>query len=561
MALLLIGLLAAATWHYWRQGPTIAPGSVLLVTLTGSYPEAPVVRFWSRLLVPQPTTLPEVLAIFHKAAADNRLRAVVIRMTELDIGWAKATDIRDAILGVRRSGKTTVALLEQELGNANIPYFVASACERVYAVPGGNVALRGLAARYVFLGGLWEQLHIHMDVEKMAEYKTAGDLLAGKEMTPAHREMATSLLDSVSDFYLGTISLARSLPVERLRTIIEEVGPSGVAALEEARLLDGAKYWEDVRTEFVAEDHHLVVDDRTYARVPMSRLGLGQGPAIAVILAVGTILPGESHTTATGPVAGADSLRQALEQASQDKRIRAIVLRVDSPGGSAMASDAIWRAVQEARRHKPVIASFSDVAASGGYYIASGATRIVAQATSLTGSIGVVLARPNIQDLLAHWGIRTETLARGRYALIDDVTVPLTDEGRARLRAEVEAIYDLFLRRVSDGRGLPKQRVHEVGRGRVWTGSQARDSGLVDALGGFYAAVDIAKQEAGIPPEVDPHLIFLPAPKSWLAAVEEALEAKMATRLPSAARGFLARLSVAAEGGPAAILPAPVELR
>jgi protease-4 len=555
LLLFLVALLGAgAYWWYVRQGPHIPANAVLVVHLHGSYPEAAPEGLWSKLFAPRELPLPEALLTLRKCAADSRIRALIVRISDLEVGWAKATDLREAIAAVRKAGKATIALLEQEGGNANLPYYIASASERVYVVPAGNVALRGLAARYMFLGGLWEKLHIEMDVEKMAEYKTAGDFLAGKEMTTAHREMANSLLDDVNDFYLGTIALARALPVEAVRELVEQQGPSGAESLYDAKLIDGAKFLDDVRLELGADQRSLV-DESTYARVPPTRLGLQRGPVVAVVLAAGTIAPGESHRSSVGAVAGADSLHRALDEASRDPAVQAIVLRVDSPGGSALASDVVWRAVQEARKRKPVVASFSDVAASGGYYIASGSTRVVAQPNTLTGSIGVVFARPNIRGFLEHWGVHTETIARGQWATLDDVTSPLSDAGRERLRTEVQRTYDLFLRRVSEGRGLPKEQVHEVGRGRVWTGRQAKDVGLVDVLGGFYTALDVAKQEAGIPADQDPALLFLPAPKGFFEALEEALETRVAASLPRLVRELIRLFPSAIDSAPAPLLP------
>ncbi|MCX8072636.1 MAG: signal peptide peptidase SppA [Candidatus Binatia bacterium] len=560
LMLLFLALMAVGLWTYIRRGPHVSPGSVLLVTLSGSYPESPPEGLWAKVFAPRETTLPELVLTLRRATVDPRIRAIVARFTELDVGWAKANEIRDLLAAARRKGKTTIALLEADLGNANLPYYIATACERVYVAPGAHVALRGLVARYFFLGGLWEKLHIEMDVEKIAEYKTAGDTLAGKEMSAAHREMANSLLDSVEELYLGTVAMARGVGAEEIRAVIHDVGPSGAAQLLQAGLVDGAKYLEDLWSELGVE-RDLIVTSETYARVAARALGLETGPRVAVILVSGTIASGESQGSGAGSIAGADTIRAALDEASRNREIRAIILRVDSPGGSALAADMIWRAVREARRRKPVIAAFSDVAASGGYYIASGSTKIVAQPGTLTGSIGVVFARPMIRGLLANWGITIETLARGRLATLDDVTSPLDDETRDRLRKEVQATYELFLQRVSEGRGLAKEQVHDVGRGRVWTGSQAKERGLVDTLGGFYTAVELAKQEAGIPAEEDPELIFLPPPRPWWEALAESAMPIRVRSVPAVLYRLFAAVPGAFEPGPEAIMAEQVWVR
>ena len=553
LLLVVLFLLAAVFWVYSRKGPNIVERSILLVNLQGSYPETPPEGLFEKLLGPRENSLAELLRTLRKAAKDSRIRGVVARISGLDIGWAKANEIRDALFAFRQVGKTSIALLEDEVGNANLSYYVATGCERVYVSPGSHVALRGLVARYLFFGGLWEKFHIEMDVEKVAEYKTAADTLAGKEMSSAHREMANSLLDSIDELYLGTIAFARGIGKEHLRATIQDQSPSGPQQLLDAQLIEGIKHIEDVWTELGVDRDH-VVSERTYAHVPATAVGLETGPKIGVVLAAGTIALGESHHTTGGSVAGADSLRAALDEASRDPSIRAIILRVDSPGGSALAADMVWRAVQEARQRKPVIASFSDLAASGGYYIASAASRIVASPGTLTGSIGVLFARPNIRGILADWGIHVETITRGRLAYLDDLTSPLDPEGRAHIREEVTRTYELFVRRVSEGRRLDRGRVHEIGRGRVWTGTQAKEIGLVDVLGGFYAAIDLAKEEAGIPAAQDPELVFLPPTKSWWQVLTERFDSEWAHPIPRFVREFNRSFPPGVQPGPAAIM-------
>ena len=214
--------------------------------------------------------------------------------------------------------------------------------------------------------------------------------------------------------------------------------------------------------------------------------------------------------------------------------MRAIVFRIDSPGGSALASDLVWRATQEARKKKPLIVSMSDVAASGGYYIGTGADRIVAQPATFTGSIGVVMVRPNIRALLARLGITTVTISRGKFADIEDITTPLSSDGRQKLIAEMDHIYQIFVDRVATGRKLSAERVNDIGRGRVWTGAQAKDNGLVDELGGFMAAIRAAKEAAGIAPAQEVTLAFYPRPKSLLERIGSWLEGDAAAGLPAA---------------------------
>jgi protease-4 len=513
-------------------GPTIATGSYLLLDIRGEYVEAPPDDVLGRLTGAGARSLYHLLAALHAAADDDRIAGIIARIGPLGIGWAKAQDIRDGFAEFRRSDKPLLALLEQEAAGSNLEYYVASAAERIYLSPAATAPLTGLASQFVFLGGVWEKLDVDLTVEKIREYKTMGDMLANKEMTAAHREMANSLLDSIDDQFVGAIAEARRLDAKVVRNLIEEC-PVSPANYESAGLSDGTKYLEALHEALGGEQTPLIELDE-YAEADMSG-GFSQ-PRVAVVYAVGAIVAGESGTTLSGQIVGADTLRDALQEAADDDSVRAVVLRVDSPGGSALASDLIWRATQRVRDKKPLIVSMSDVAGSGGYYIATGADRIVAQPGTLTGSIGVVFARPSVPRLLANLGVNTETITRGKFAYLNDITTPLEREGRAKLVAEMEHIYEQFVDRVSKGRSLSTAEVDEIGRGRAWTGAQAMDNKLVDALGGFYAAIDVAKEAAGIEPEQEVELAFYPEHKPLITRVAELLSGEAAAHLPEPLR-------------------------
>jgi protease-4 len=266
-------------------------------------------------------------------------------------------------------------------------------------------------------------------------------------------------------------------------------------------------------------------------------------------------------------VLASDTVSAALKEAAEDDGISAIIFRIDSPGGSALASDLVWRATQQAREAgKPLIASFSDVAASGGYYVAAGADAIVAPAGSLTGSIGVYVLRPVLRGLLDKLGIGVEALTRGAHADLLLVSRPLTAETRERLREEIESVYELFVERVAAGRDMSTERVDQLGRGRVWTGIQAMESGLIDEVGGLRTAVARAKASLGLDPDADVSLIAYPQPQSLAEQIDEALRGIAASSapqlpLPAFARDLLAWLVAAPEGAPALLPPFFVEIR
>jgi protease-4 len=341
--------------------------------------------------------------------------------------------------------------------------------------------------------------------------------------------------------------------------VIDEC-PVSPAAFERAGLSDGTRYVEDLHEEIGGEQTPLV-RMKDYEQVDLDALGLEVGPKLGVVYGVGAIVTGESGTGLQGDVMGADTVGQALADAASDAAVQAIVFRIDSPGGSALASDLIWRAMQEVRRKKPVIVSMGDVAASGGYYAAAGASRIVAQPATMTGSIGVVFARPNVRGLLARFGITTETISRGKFADLEDLTAPLSPEGRQKLVEEMNHIYDVFVQRVAEGRNLSRERVDEIGRGRVWTGAQAKEHGLVDELGGFMTALRAAKVAAGIDPQQEVELVYYPRRKTLLERVREQFD----TGAPEIPRSWHRVLRILAlpfeDGAMLTMMPQVIEVR
>jgi len=545
--LLFLVIVAAFIARRVLRGPAVLNNSYLVLELNGRYAEEPPQDIVGRLLHPRERTLIDAVTMIREAQADRRVKGMIAKIDSLNIGWATAQDLRDALLEYKKSGKPLLALLQQEISGSNKEYYVASAADRIYLSPDVTAPLTGLAAEYLFLGGVWGKLDIQMDVEKIREYKTIGDMIGSQEMTPAYREMADSLLDNMNGHFISTLAHARGLDPEAVTALINEA-PVSPPEYEAAHLSDGTKYLEDLHDEIGGEQTPLL-QMKDYAQVDPKSLGLNTGPTIAVVYATGAITTGESHTSLQGQMMGAETVSRALKDAADDDGVRAIVLRIDSPGGSALASDLVWRATQDARKKKPVIVSMSNVAASGGYYIAAGASRIVAEPTTLTGSIGVVMVRPNIRGLLARLGINTVTISRGKFADLEDLTTPLSDEGRQKIIAEMDYIYQIFVDRVATGRRLSAERVNDIGRGRVWTGAQAKENGLVDELGGFMAAIQAAKEAVGIAPAQEVALAFYPRAKSLLERVGSWLDADAALDLPPAWQRALGSLSPPFEAG------------
>ncbi len=566
---LLVGLIivAVGVWliRSWLAGPSVPEGSYLLLDIEGAYSERPPDELAARLLGERRIALIDLLLLIRDASEDTRVDGMVIRVRRLDIGWAKAQDIRDALLAFRATGKPLRAYLERDFYGGSLEYYVASAAEKIYVPPGAAAPLNGLLAEYVFLGGVWEKLDVDMQVVKIREYKTAGDMLVNKEMSPHHREMANSLLDSLYGQLVGGIATARDLQPDVVQAVIN-TAPATPSELVGQGLTDGTKFLGELRAELVGADGKFL-DAAEYQinRRPLPNEGEAPEHRIGVVYGVGQMVTGESRSGPMGDSisVGSDTMAEAFREATADEAVKAIVFRVDSPGGSALASDQIWHTTQEARSVKPVIVSMSDVAGSGGYYVAAGATRIIAQPGTLTGSIGVVVAKPNISGFLGMLGINTESLARGELAQMTSLTQSFNSAELTRVTETMNHVYDLFVGRVAEGRSLDRERVDQIGRGRVWTGEQAQAKGLVDELGGFMVAINAAKMAAGIPVEGKVDLVFYPRPRSLIERLVELLEARAVGDTPAWWRRV--RAGLAAYDFPAGsvltLMPQEIEIR
>jgi protease-4 len=563
IVLLIVGLVLWALLP--DRGPSVEPGSILVVELAGTYVEAAAPPLLTRLLGERRPTVASLLSDLRKAERDDRLSAVVLRIRNLEIGWGKAQEIRDAIADLRAAGRPTVAYLEVSSIGANLEYYVATAADEIRAAPGTAAPLVGLAAEYLFLGGLWEKIGAGIETEGIGEYKSAAETISGSEMSEPFREMANSLLDSINGQFVGGIAASRGLTPHRVGELID-AAPGSAAEMVDLGLIDGISFYDQVIEDLGG---HPVIQGEDYARVDPSTVGFEPVSRFALVYGSGAVVMGRGARSPTGSLLlTSDTVSSALDEAARDDSIDAIIFRVDSPGGSPLASDIVWRAVERARERKPLIVSISDVAASGGYYLACGADSIVAPPGSLIGSIGVFVMRPFLGGLLENLGIGVETLTRGARAELLLASQPLSEKGRAHLRAEIEKVYELFVGRVAVGRDLAPARVRAVARGRVWTGVQAVENDLIDGLGGLRVAAQHAKEALGLDPDDDAVLVPYPAPQSFAEQIDEMLR-RIAARatpqlplpLPRPARRLAQWLAVVPEGSPALIPPFIVDIR
>ena len=546
----------------------VAPGSTLVIEVGGSYVEAPGASPLARLAGNMTRPFIGLLSIFSLAERDDRISTVVLRIQPLGIGWGKADEIREAIARLREKGIHTAAHLEIQNFSANKELFIASAADEIFVAPGSTVPLVGMAAEYIFLGGFFENLGVEFDVARAGRYKSAVEIFAERSMSPASHEMANSLLDDTYERFVEALASGRNMTTS---AVIEAIDTGSVRnqRLEALGLINGEMHLDQLLDRFGDE----VVSHADYSRIDPEDLGFEAQADFALIYGTGTVVQGGSDGSAfrSSPVFASETLSRAILEAAEDPAIAAIVLRIDSPGGSALASELIWRAIDRARAmDKPVIASFSDVAASGGYYVASAADVIVANPGSLTGSIGVFALRPAVGGLLEKLEIGIDSITRGRHADFLLSSEKMSPASLARLQTSVLDTYRLFLTRVADGRNLSIEEVDEIGQGRVWTGRQALDVGLVDELGGLYTAVRRAKEAVGLAPTDDVYLIPFPRQRSFSAQLMEAFQQTMVRaagpgigwpeRLPKPLRQIADWTRDLPSGTPLLIPPAIVEI-
>lgn len=537
-------LLAAAGFFFFfvmefgQPAADVPARAYLEVNLAGSVEEVAPPDFLSAIFLrAKPLTIYDFWMNMRKAAVDSRVQAVLLRLNMLQCDWAKATEIRDAILEFRRSGKKVYAYIE-EAPDFDMEYYLATACDRIILHPLGWLGVNGIGGYVPFLKGALDKLGVRAEFEHVEEYKTAYNIFTEKGFTPAHKEEMESLYSDIFAQYVKTAAKARGKNEDEFRSLINQGFFQGEQA-RKAGLVDACLFEDELQRLLQDQGRSLArvrFDD--YTRVKPASLGLETGRKVALIFGAGMIMTGESFPQ----VMGGSTVARWIRAARQDRSIAAIVFRVDSPGGSSVGSDVVWREVFLAKKEKPVVVSMSDVAGSGGYWISMAATKIVAQPQTLTGSIGVLAGKFSLAGLLDKLGITAEKLSFGEKSDVFSPFRPFTPEEKKVLKDQILWTYDQFLTKVAEGRNMTKEEVNKVGRGRVWTGRQARDLKLVDELGGLATAVGLAKKLAGIAPEEEVRLVVWPKKltfwQSFFGAPDLGLNLKSTAGLEKALEAF-----------------------
>jgi protease-4 len=518
-------------------------------------------------------TLREAEEALDRAGADSRVKGLLLRLGAQPLGQAASAELRDAVASFRKRGKWALAYAESfGEGGGSRRYLLAAACDEVWLQPSGELGLTGVIATTPFLKGALDKLGLAPRFDKREEYKTAINQLTDTAYSPAFKESLESLLGSLYDQLVRAVADGRGLSAAEVKSLIDR-GPFLAGEALKSKLVDRLGYRDE------AEDAAKQRAGSNAALLPLvdyfhTTRPSASGRMIAFITASGPIVSGESSFDTPFGVReiGADTLVAALDSAAKSEDVAAILVRIDSPGGSYVASDTIWRAVVHARAAgKPVIVSMANVAASGGYFIAAPATKIVAEPATLTGSIGVFGGKLVLEGLLAKLGITTDTVQFGANAGIWNPDQDFTPDSWSRLEASLDAVYKDFTQKVATGRGLDPARIPLFAKGRVFTGEEAQKIGLVDALGGYATALALAREAAGIKPTEAVRLVPYPSPghelrvllRQLLAQNGSAAAQRLASALGStvaALRPLIAELPALAQAGEAWLLMPPLEV-
>ncbi|UOB18920.1 signal peptide peptidase SppA [Abyssalbus ytuae] len=434
--------------------------------------------------------LNSILRAIHYARNDNKIKGITINSTFLTNGTAQIKALRDALKEFKSSGKFVYAYGDYFMQK---DYYLASVADSVFLNPVGEMDYRGLSSEVLFFKDLQEKTGFKMEVIRHGKYKSAVEPFLNNEMSKENREQISELLNSIWHSVLNDISESRNISVARLNMMADSLAARTPKLASSNGLIDGLKYFDEyeslIRSAMEVEEDKEInyVDIYEYSEY-VSKKRISYGDKIAVIYAEGEIQYGKGNEEFVGQGVISDALRDA----ANNDEVKAVVLRVNSPGGSALASDIIWREVEMAKKIKPVIVSMGNLAASGGYYISAGANRIFAEPSTITGSIGVFGVVPNVSVLADKWGINAEQVNTNKNSTLYSVFEPVTKEFRDYASESIEEVYQTFIHKVANGRNIPVARVDSIAQGRVWSGEQAQKIGLVDEIGGLDSAVAYA---------------------------------------------------------------------
>lgn len=457
--------------------------------------------------------LDDILKSLKHAATDTDIKGIFMEINGMSMGMASCEELRNALIDFKKSGKFIIAYSDMYTQGA---YYLSSVADKIYVNPSGGIEFKGISANLVFLKGTLEKLGVEPQIIRHGKFKSAIEPLINEKMSPANREQTRSYIGALWNQIIVGVSNSRKIGAADLQNIADSLLSIDANGAVKCKLADGIKYKDEIleilkeKSGAKAIDKINFVSLTKYVKINVKDENRDLHNQVAVIFAEGDIVDGKGGDDNIGST----TLSRRIREARLDADIKAVVLRINSPGGSALASDVIWREVVLTRKVKPVIVSMGDVAASGGYYIACAADTIVAQPNTITGSIGVFGVLWNASGLMNKVGVTTDTVKFGKYSDLGTATRAMTEGERNIMQREIENIYDQFITHVAEGRHLTKAEVDSIGQGRVWSGVDAKAKGLVDILGGLQTAIDIAVKKAKLEKY---SIVYLPRPEKGLS--------------------------------------------
>ena len=549
--------------RFSSQKPSVPDAGLLVVNLNGAVPEAlsdtsPIPAFDKG----SPLAMVEWWRVFRAAAKDSRVKGILLRPHGVGTGWGRLQELRAGLEAFKRSGKPVYAWLE----TPNLrDYYLASTADRIYLAPEDFLNVKGLHLEAMYYKGSLDKLGIQFEVEHAGKYKDAGDMLTRKDMSPETKEALNALLDGIWTNVTAAIGPSRKMTPEQFRALVDQAPMLAKASLENG-LVDELSYLPAVE-EALTKKAGLKSMVAISPRILLENFDAGdKSQRFAFLVAEGNILrhaPGSIFGGEMG-LTPAPIARQ-VKLIADDNSIKGVIVRVDSPGGDAIASDEILQSLKELSRKKPVVISMSDVAASGGYYISMTGDPVIAYPGTITGSIGVIYCKANLKGLYDKLGISTQSLKRGRFADIDSETESLTPETRKKLRESIDSIYEGFLKRVADGRKSTPAQVEPLAQGRVWVGGDAFKNHLIDDMGGIDRAIETLQKKAALPSGGPVRLVVYPGRKSFWERLMNSSDASTAALDPQEwmlqKMGADTGLAPFLQGGMLRVMPYRLEIR
>ncbi|HZS54041.1 MAG TPA: signal peptide peptidase SppA [Bryobacteraceae bacterium] len=506
ICILAIGRIFAA------KQPTVAASSTLVLSLSGDVPEAaPLSIDIPFIQTPAFPTVRDIWTSLRAAATDNRIKALVIQPRNLLIGWARLQELRQDIADFKKSGKPVYAYLQ---GPGSHEYYLASIADKIYLSPDDMLNVKGFHLEEMYFKGTLDKLGVGVQVDHIGRFKDAGDIFTRTNMSPESREVLNQVLDQIYGDFCATTGTSRHKSADDMKALID-MGPFLGAQAKATGLVDALGYEDEVYADLKKKTG---VSNLNKTKIQAYfRAAPGNGDRIAMLVGEGDILRGDlNDSPASGDTLSSGSFIKLVRQLRNDHSIKGVLLRIDSPGGDAVASDEILHELKLLAGAKPLVISMSDVAASGGYFISLTGSPVMSYPNTITGSIGVLYVRPNIHGLLDKLGVSEDAISRGKLSDMDSLTQPLSDAAQQKLHESISATYRSFVTKVATSRKKTYDQIDALAQGRVWMGAQAQQNGLVDEIGGLDQAVALLRQKAHLSAGGATDLVLYPPRKSLL---------------------------------------------